>query len=97
MGELTDGPAIGVSVNWPGNPTVFSPDGKLLAVAMDNGLPTSENHIDLFDTATWKKVAVLEGHMQRITALAFSADSKFLVSGSMDTSAMVWDVSRGDK
>jgi WD40 repeat protein len=43
------------------------------------------------------KVAVLEGHANRAVALAFSADGRFLVSGSADTSARVWDVARDGK
>ena len=71
---------------------VFSPDGKLLAVANESGQPQNKIWIDLWEVATWKKVATLEGHTQRVLALAFSADGKVLVSGSQDTSARVWDL-----
>jgi WD40 repeat protein len=40
-----------------------------------------------------KKAGVLEGHSERIFALAFSPDGKLLVSGSQDNTVKVWDVS----
>jgi len=93
--KVVDGPMIGRPSRWPGNATAFSPDGKLLAVGVNEqtyvGSPITIR-IDMYDTTTWEKVAALEGHKQQITALAFSADGKFLVSGSTDTSARVWDV-----
>jgi transcription initiation factor TFIID subunit 5 len=59
---------------------------------MESGQPLNKVWIDVWDTATWEKIATLEGHTQRILALAFSADGRSLVSGSMDTSAMVWAI-----
>jgi WD40 repeat protein len=73
---------------------VFSPDGKLLAVGTESGQADNKVRIELWDAATWQKVATLEGHTQRILALAFSADGRSLVSGSQDTSARVWDLRR---
>lgn len=94
--RVVSGPAIG-AWTWGRRPMVFSPDGTLLAVASDSGQPKAKIGIDLYDTKTWEKVAVLKGHTQRILSLAFSADGRFLVSGSEDTSAMVWDVRRKRK
>ncbi len=94
-GKVTEGPVIYYPYpGYPGYLAVFSPDGKLLAVATERSETQfkTEFWIDLFDTTTWENVAVLKGHTQGITALAFSADGKFLVSGSMDTSARVWNV-----
>jgi WD40 repeat protein len=71
---------------------VFSPSGKWLAVARGQIYPDTCGSIELFDTATWKEVKTLRGHVQHITALAFSADSRYLVSGSRDSTALVWDL-----
>jgi RNA polymerase sigma factor (sigma-70 family) len=91
--EVAAGPTVGgPTINWPGNVMAFSPDCKLLAIGSELVQPKNKIQIDLWDTTTWQKVAVLEGHKQRILALAFSANGRFLVSGSLDTSARVWDV-----
>ena len=37
------------------------------------------------------QVASLEGHTANITALAYSAQGKWLVTGSEDGSVKVWD------
>jgi WD40 repeat protein len=65
----------------------------LLALPYLYMVPKSKGAIELWDTTSWKKVAVLEGHAGMIDALAFSTDGKFLVSGSEDTSARVWAIS----
>jgi WD40 repeat protein len=39
---------------------------------------------------------VLPGHVERIAALTFSADSERLVTGSWDHSVRLWDLSRLD-
>ena len=38
---------------------------------------------------------LLQGHMQEIYSLDFSRDGRFLVSGSGDKSARVWDIEKG--
>jgi WD40 repeat protein len=38
-----------------------------------------------------------EGHTQRVLALAFSVDGRYLVSGGADASAIVWDLSKKGK
>jgi RNA polymerase sigma factor (sigma-70 family) len=89
--DMTTGRAVrelAQGAEWP----LFSPDGKLLALPYQYTLPKSRGVIELWDTTTWEKVAVLEGHTGMIDALAFSADGKFLVSGSEDTSARVWEL-----
>ncbi|NJM34772.1 MAG: hypothetical protein HC850_08735 [Rhodomicrobium sp.] len=49
----------------------------------------------LYDFASGNLVALLPGHKDVILGLAFSPDSKRLVSGSADYTAIVWDVERG--
>ena len=72
----------------------LSPDGKWLAVG---GLfhprnPTTGAAIRLYDSATGKLVARLTGHENVICDLAFSPDSRHLISGSQDNTAIIWDV-----
>jgi WD40 repeat protein len=66
----------------------FSPDGRALAAGDWAG-----GTVRLWDTATWTEARTLPGHRGRVLTLAFTADGKRLVSGSEDTTALVWDVS----
>lgn len=67
----------------------FSPDGKWLAVGESNG------KILLFDAEAWSvKTSQWAFHSARISSLAFSEDSMFCLSGSLDTAVYVWSVAR---
>ncbi len=63
----------------------FSPDGRYLAAAAG---PT----IHLCDPRTGKTLRELNGHLATVDCVAFSADSNYLVSGSDDGTALIWDV-----
>jgi len=67
---------------------VLSPDWRLLATSY---APT----ITIWDFGTGEKVKSLEGHEQIVTAMAFSADGRWLATGSADQVAKVWDVTAG--
>lgn len=47
------------------------------------------------DKETWMRHKILRGHLEDVYDLAWSPDSLFLVSGSVDNKANVWDVKRG--
>ena len=65
----------------------FSPDGKLLAAGLDNG------GIRFWDAATGHRPACdVPAHNATITSLAFASAGKSLVSGSLDGTAIVWDL-----
>ncbi|KAI0792397.1 quinon protein alcohol dehydrogenase-like superfamily [Abortiporus biennis] len=65
----------------------FSPDGKYLAVGDSSG------KILLFDVNERKLVTSRWSfHSARITSLAFSSNSKFCASGSLDTHVYIWNV-----
>jgi len=70
--------------------TAVSPDGNVLAMA------GKECVIKLFNARTGAELGVIppsaHGHTQWIVSLNFSPDSRFLVSGSWDNTAKVWDV-----
>jgi WD40 repeat protein len=81
-------------------PVVFSPDGKLLACA------SRPDTIHVWDMATRKIRIVLEsfnptariGPFQPVNTsvgLAFTADSKRVISGSSDQALHFWDVATG--
>eukprot|EP01105_Mastigella_eilhardi_P023890 TRINITY_DN6102_c0_g1_i1.p1 TRINITY_DN6102_c0_g1~~TRINITY_DN6102_c0_g1_i1.p1 ORF type:complete len:601 (-),score=195.13 TRINITY_DN6102_c0_g1_i1:159-1961(-) len=70
----------------------YSPDGKWLATA-----DTSRN-IFVYDAAT--KQRSIEGwifHNAKVTCLSWSADSKYLLSGGLDSSAYVWNLEAQSK
>jgi WD40 repeat protein len=76
----------------------LSPDGKWLAVGgwMDKSAASVPRcgDIRLYEFASGKLVALLKGHTSAVNSLAFSPDSKKLISGSDlgDLSAIIWDV-----
>lgn len=70
---------------------VSSPQGGMDALlAIGSG-----NDIVLRDPENYQVLHTLRGHTDSITALAFSADGRQLVSGSTDKTARLWDVVAG--
>jgi hypothetical protein len=66
--------------------SAVSPCGRFLALGYDSGL------VALYELDTGKLLRRLEGHRGAVTGLAFTPDGKALVSGSGDSTALVWDV-----
>jgi len=71
----------------------FSPDGKLLAVA--GGQPSARGDLRLFETSHWKLVHSLGGHLDTVSAVAFSPDGSKLASVSFDRTVRLWGVKDG--
>jgi WD40 repeat protein len=67
----------------------FSPDGKSLAVAAQDGV------VSLFDPKTGKLVTELIGHSAGLKAIAFSADGEFLATAGADRKIVVWSTKTG--
>jgi RNA polymerase sigma factor (sigma-70 family) len=67
---------------------IFSPDGRMLAWSGSFFDPT----IHLLEVASGRERRRLAGHRGQVLALAFSADGRRLLSGSQDTTALIWDL-----
>lgn len=84
----------------------FSPDGKLLALAMGYfyGGKTITGFVRVLDTETWEVVHAFYGHKGSAWALSFSPDGKRIASvgGSWDiktgpAEVKLWDLSTGQE
>ncbi|KAG1773763.1 hypothetical protein EDD22DRAFT_965056 [Suillus occidentalis] len=63
----------------------WTSDGKKLITA-------SHGPIRIFDTATWKQIATLEGHTSWVNAISLSHNNRLLASASNDNTARVWNL-----
>lgn len=85
----------------------FSPDGKYLATGADDQLVflwklsdvvTPANNIfsdeDADNKETWVIHKTLRGHLGDVLDLCWSQDGRFIVSGSVDNSAIAWDTQK---
>ena len=71
------------------SPTLAPPSSSMLAVACDDFV------IRIVDTDTRRIVRVFSGHTNRITDQAFSADSRWLITSSVDCTIRTWDLPSG--
>jgi WD40 repeat protein len=68
----------------------FAPDGKTLATCGDGA-------IRLWNAETGQELGRLEGHEDRVTCIAYTADGKLLVSSGRDGTVRLWDVARREQ
>ena len=66
---------------------MFSLDGTTLASG------SWDNTVRLWDVVSGQEKAVLQGHTDRITSVAFSPDGATLASRSSDGTVLMWDMS----
>ncbi|XP_052859847.1 chromatin assembly factor 1 subunit B [Anopheles cruzii] len=89
------------------NAVRWSPSGELLASSDDESVifiwkqKGESEVVNILDTTNeqdkeiWLTLKILRGHMEDVYDLSWSANSAFLISGSVDNTAIVWDVMRG--
>uniref|UniRef100_A0A1Q3EVG6 Putative chromatin assembly factor 1 subunit b n=1 Tax=Culex tarsalis TaxID=7177 RepID=A0A1Q3EVG6_CULTA len=89
------------------NAVRWSPNGELLASGDDESVifiwkqKGETEVVNILDTnneqdkETWLTMKILRGHMEDVYDLCWSPNSNFLISGSVDNTAMVWDVNKG--
>lgn len=85
------GAARGV-FSYPGElieAVAFSPDGKLLAAG-------GVKFIRFYTTSPLKLVRTVAAHEKIVTTIQFTRDGRFLVSGSHDRTAKLWNVATGE-
>jgi serine/threonine protein kinase/WD40 repeat protein len=73
--------------------TAFSPDGKLIALAMVVGW-IGPHDVKVFDAASGDLLLTLRGHNALVRSVAFSADGRRIVSTD-DGAVKVWDAATG--
>src|SRR5439155_5059885 len=66
-------------------------DGKTLATG------SMDKTVKLWDVASRKELATLEGHTDLVCFVVFSPDSKILATGSADNTVKLWDVATGQE
>ncbi|KAF9145765.1 hypothetical protein BG015_011788 [Linnemannia schmuckeri] len=94
--SLNMGPAFATAIGINSSDHTFSfssvacsSDGQLVATC-------SIDLVRLYNAKTGASVVDLRGHSNSVTSIAFSHDSKFLVSGSYDKTARIWNVQTGE-
>ena len=67
----------------------FSPDGKTVACEYFDG---TEGTVNLWDTATGRRITTLSGQTLPVLAISYSPDGATLASGSQDGTVLLWDL-----
>jgi RNA polymerase sigma factor (sigma-70 family) len=79
-----------------GGPTVlalaFAPNGKALAAAGQPDLSGDGTCVSVWELSTGRVRLRLAGHQGDVNSVAFVGGSRFLVSGSDDSTCLVWDL-----
>jgi len=73
----------------------FSPDNKTLATVGGQSLLYRPGEVRLWDAATGKCRAKLDGHESAVWSVAYSPDGKTLATGSYDGQVRLWDAASG--
>jgi serine/threonine protein kinase len=82
---------VTIPFNLEASSIAYSPDGNLLAVGYDNGSIILKNSSDLSHKYEWAE------HKKYVFLVAFSSDSKTLISASGDRYVLVWNNETGQR
>ena len=79
----------------------LAPDGTRILTTLKDA-PYSTSKVDthsaqLWDARTGRSLGVLQGHLDTLTASAFSPDNKLIVTASVDNTAGIWDAETGKR
>lgn len=74
------------------NMAAFSPDGKIMALAVGGAIFGSEFVIALYDAGTKEFITKLTGHNGEVTHVCFSGDGKTVYSASGDGTVKAWNI-----
>jgi WD40 repeat protein len=103
VADVVDGRPLGptIAAPWPvlAAAATFSPDGRTLYLASGQGTDAGGGfgEIQAFDVATAQPIGSrMRAHTAAISSLARSGDGRWLVAGSYDRTASVWDLSTGE-
>jgi WD40 repeat protein len=83
---------------YPTRDVAFSPDGRLLVTASSREDPSlaKDTQARVWNLkAAELEVPPLQGHSAPVVSVAFSPDSKFVLTGSEDGTARLWDARTG--
>uniref|UniRef100_A0A665U216 CAF1B/HIR1 beta-propeller domain-containing protein n=1 Tax=Echeneis naucrates TaxID=173247 RepID=A0A665U216_ECHNA len=91
----------------------FSPNGELLASGGDDAVillwklndskepeqaPVFQEDEDAqLNKESWSVVKTLRGHIEDVYDICWTRDGNFMVSGSVDNTAIMWDINKGQK
>ncbi|KAI1899076.1 hypothetical protein AGOR_G00057750 [Albula goreensis] len=90
----------------------FSPSSELLASGGDDAaillwrlndskdceLPVFQDEEEAqLNKESWSVLKTLRGHIEDVYDISWTSDGNFLVSGSVDNTAIMWDVTKGQK
>lgn len=75
----------------------MDPDNVLILWSRDLGKELGENNLltSNGNKENWSVVKVLRGHLEDVYDLCWSCDSSRIITGSVDNTAIVWDIQRG--
>src|SRR5439155_12853628 len=85
-GGFNGGGGVPMPFTRPAPNAAFSPDGRLLAHGRAN------HAVSVWDVATGKEVAQLKGHQGPVETLMVAPDGNSLVTGSRDTTGLIWNM-----
>lgn len=75
----------------------FSPDGRYIAIVGAQTTDEGPGLVQVFDAETGDEEYRLEGHSGRVYGVAFSPDSRYLATASIDPIGYIFDLTTGER